>query len=208
MDLSLYVIIDRRMMRGRSPIQIAKEAIEGGATALQLREKDMESRDLCNLTSSIREVAKRRRVLFLVDDRVDIALAVDADGVHLGSKDLPIRIARKLLGRNKIIGATVRNLSQALKAQREGADYLSLGPIFSTKTRKNLPLPRGLKTITRIKKKIKIPLIAIGGINKDNVARVIRAGADGIAVVSAVTRAENIQKATRELLSRIREVKK
>lgn len=208
MDLSLYVIIDRRMMRGRLPIQVVREAIAGGVTAIQLREKEMESRDLYNLASSIREVAKKRRVLFLVDDRVDIAKACNADGVHLGEKDLPIKIARKLLGRNKIIGATVRNLSQALKAQREGADYLSLGPIFSTKTRKDLPLPRGLKTITRIKKKIKIPLIAIGGINRNNVARVIRAGADGVAVVSAVVGAENVRKATRELLSRIREVKR
>lgn len=208
MNLELYVIIDSRMMKGRSPIQVAKEAIEGGATAIQLREKKMESRDLCNLATSLKKIAKQEKALFLVDDRVDIAKACDADGVHLGSEDLPVKIARKLLGGNKIIGATVRNLSQALKAQREGADYLSLGPIFPTRTKKNLPPPRGLKAITRVKKKIKIPLIAIGGINRDNVASVIRAGADGAAVVSAVGEAKNVQKTTRELLSRIREVKK
>ncbi len=207
MDLSLYVIIDRRMMKGSSPIWVARKAIEGGATAIQLREKDMESRDLCNLASSIKKVAKKRRVLFLVDDRVDIALAVDADGVHLGSEDLPVKIARKLLGGNKIIGATVRNLSQALKAQREGADYLSLGPIFPTKTKKDLPPPRGLKAITRIKKKIRTPLIAIGGINRNNVASVIRAEADGAAVVSAIGEARNVRKATQELLRKIRKAK-
>jgi len=208
MDLSLYVIIDRRMMKGRSPIRVAREAITGGATAIQLREKEMESRDLCNLALSLKKLAKKGRVLFIVDDRVDIALAVDADGVHLGSEDFPIKIARKLLGKNKIIGVTVRNLSQALKAQKEGADYLSLGPIFSTKTKKDLPPPRGLKVITQIKEKIKIPLIAIGGINRDNVAKVIRAGADGVAVVSAVTRTKNFQKSTQELLRQIKEAKK
>ncbi len=207
MDLSLYVIIDRRMMRGRSPIQVAREAIAGGATAIQLREKEMESKELCNLALSLKKIAKQERALFLVDDRVDIAKACDADGVHLGKKDLPIKIARKLLGTKKVVGATVRNLSQALKAQREGADYISLGPIFSTKTKKDLPPPRGLKAIPRIKKKIKIPLIAIGGINRNNVASVIRAGADGVAVVSAITKAENVQKATQELLKRIKKAK-
>ncbi|MBU4310347.1 thiamine phosphate synthase [bacterium] len=208
MDLSLYVIIDRSMMRGRSPIQIAREAIAGGATALQLRAKDLESRDLCHLASSLKKVAKKKKALFIVNDRIDIAQAVDADGVHLGQEDLPIKIARKLLGRNKIIGATVRNLSQALKAQREGADYVSLGPIFSTKTKKDLPPPRGLKTIAQIKEKIRLPLIAIGGINRDNVASVIRAGADGVAAASAVVGAKNIRKTTGELLRQIKEVKR
>ncbi len=208
MNLELYVIIDRKMIKDRSPIQVARETITGGATAIQLRGKDMESRDLCTLASSLKKIVKKGRALFLIDDRVDIALAVDADGVHLGSDDLPIKIAGKLLGKKKVIGATVRNLSQALKAQREGAGYLSLGPIFSTKTKKDLPPPRGLKAITQIKKKIRIPLIAIGGINRDNVASVIMAGADGIAVVSAVMRTENVREATRELLFRIREVKR
>ena len=207
MDLSFYVIIDRRRIKGRLPIWIAREAIAGGATAIQLREKEMENGDLYNLASSIREITKKRKALFLVDDRVDIAQACDADGVHLGEKDLPIKIARKLLGRDKIIGATVRNLSQALRAQREGADYLSLGPIFSTKTKEGLPPPRGLKAITRIKKKIKIPLIAIGGINRENVASIIRAGADGIAVVGAVVGQENVRKATQELLKQIQKAK-
>lgn len=208
MDLSLYVIIDRRMMKGRLPIRVVREAIAGGATAIQLREKKMEGRDLCTFAASLKKIARKRRALFIVDDRVDIAKSCDAGGVHLGEKDLPIKIARKLLGKKKIIGATVRNLSQALKAQREGADYLSLGPIFPTRTKQSLPPPRGLKAITRIKKKIKIPLIAIGGINRNNVTSVIKAGADGVAVVSAITKAENVRKTTRELLFRIREVKK
>ena len=207
-DLSLYVIIDKRIIKDKPLIQVTREALAGGATAIQMREKKMKSRDLCNLASSLKKIAKKRRALFIVDDRVDIAKACDADGVHLGNKDLPINIARKLLGKKKIIGVTVRNLSQALRAQKEGADYLSLGPIFPTRTKQGLPPPRGLKAIARIKKKIKIPLIAIGGINRNNVTKVIRAGADGVAVVSAVIRAENVRKDTRELLSRIREVKK
>ena len=208
MNLELYVIIDRRMIKGKSSIRVTREAITGGATAIQLREKEMESRDLCHLASSLKKVAKKKKALFIVNDRIDIAQAVDADGVHLGQEDLPIKLARKLLGGNKIIGATVRNLPQALKAQREGVDYLSLGPIFPTRTKQGLPPPRGLKAIIRIKKKIKIPLIAIGGINKNNVASVIRTGVDGVAIVSAVIRAENVREATRELLSRIREAKK
>lgn len=207
MNLELYVIIDKRMIKRKSSIRVAREAITGGATAIQLREKEMESRDLCHLASSLKKVAKKKKALFIVNDRIDIAQAVDADGVHLGQEDLPIKIARKLLGRNKIIGATVRNLSQALKAQREGADYVSLGPIFSTKTKKDLPPPRGLKVIAQIKEKIKIPLIAIGGINRHNVAKVMRAGADGVAVVSVVVGARNVQKATQELLRRIKKAK-
>ena len=207
MNLELYVIIDRRMIKGKSSIRVTREAITGGATAIQLREKEMESRDLCHLASSLKKVAKKKKALFIINDRIDIAQAVDADGVHLGQDDLSIKIARKVLGRNKIIGATVRNLSQALKAQGEGADYVSLGPIFSTKTKKDLPPPRGLKVITQIKEKIKIPLIAIGGINRHNVAKVMRAGADGVAVVSVVVGARNVQKATQELLRRIKKAK-
>jgi len=206
-DLSLYVIIDRRMIKGKSSIRVTREAITGGATAIQLREKEMESRDLCHLASSLKKVAKKKKALFIVNDRIDIAQAADADGVHLGQEDLPIKIARKLLGRNKIIGVTVRNLSQALRAQKEGADYVSLGPIFSTRTKKNLPPPRGLKVIAQIKEKIKIPLIAIGGINRDNVAKVMRAGADGVAVASAVVGAKNVRKSTQELLKQIRKTK-
>ena len=208
MDLSLYVIIDKRMIKDKSLFQAARGAIEGGATAIQLREKEPESRDLCNLASSLKKIAKKRKVLFIVNDRIDIAQAVDADGVHLGSEDLPVRVARKILGNNKIIGATVRNPSQALKAQKEGADYVSLGPIFSTRTKKNLPPPRGLKAITRIKKKVKIPLIVIGGINRYNVTSVIRAGADGVAVADAVVEAKNIRKAAQELLKQIKKAKR
>jgi thiamine-phosphate pyrophosphorylase len=208
MNLGLYVIIDSRLIRPRPLLSVAREIVAGNAAACQLREKNMSDRDLYKLAAGIRKITARSKTLFLVNDRLDIALAADADGVHLGSTDLPVKIARKVLGKDKIIGVTVRNLSGALRAQREGADYLSLGPIFPTKTKKNLPPPRGLKLITRIKKKIKVPLIAIGGINKSNVARVIGAGADGIAVVSAVTAADNIREVTRGLLSIIREVKR
>jgi thiamine-phosphate pyrophosphorylase len=207
MNLELYVIIDKRTIKGKSSILVTREAITGGASAIQLREKEMESRDLCHLASSLKKVAKKKKALFIVNDRIDIAQAIDADGVHLGQKDLPIKIARKLLGRNKIIGATVRNLSQVLKAQSEGADYVSLGTIFSTRTKKNLPPPRGLKEITQIKEKIKIPLIAIGGINMGNIAKVMRAGADGVAVASAVVGARNVRKATKELLKQIKKAK-
>ena len=208
MNLELYVIVDSSILRGTSPLQAAKKIVAGGATACQLRAKNMEDRDLYNLASSLKKVVKEKKVLFLINDRIDIALAVDADGVHLGSGDLPIKVARKLLGRNKIIGLTVRDLSQALKAQREGADYVSLGPIFSTRIKKNLPPPRGLKVITQIKKNIKIPLIAVGGINSNNLARVLRAGADGVAVASAVNRVVNIRKAIEDLLFIIKEVKR
>ena len=208
MNLELYAIIDSSILRGTSPLQAAKEIVAGGATACQLRAKNMKNRDLYNLASSLKKVVKEKKALFLINDRIDIALAVDADGVHLGSGDLPIKVARKLLGRNKIIGLTVRNLSQALKAQREGADYVSLGPIFSTRTKNNLPPPRGLKVITQIKKNIKIPLIAVGGINSNNLARVLRAGADGVAVASAVNRVVNIRKAIEDLLFIIKEVKR
>jgi len=132
-------------------------------------------------------------VIFIINDRVDIALAVDADGVHIGNDDMPYGVSRKLLGKKKIIGVTVHNVKEAVKAQKMGADYLGVSPIFSTGTKKDAGLPVGVELIKKIKRSVSIPIIAIGGINLSNAPRVIEAGANGLCAISAVVTKQNVK---------------
>ncbi|MCK5044667.1 thiamine phosphate synthase [Candidatus Parcubacteria bacterium] len=179
-------------------VKIVQEAIKGGAEIVQLRAKEMADDKVFALAKRIRAITKETGVFFIINDRVDIALAADADGVHLGQDDLPIKAAKQLL-EGKTIGISTHSLKEALKAQKEGADYIGLGPIFHTETKQGKAL--GIEMITRVKKAIKIPIVAIGGINKNNAEGILKAGADSIAVVSAVCNAKNVKKAAQELAS-------
>ena len=188
--LGLYIITDEKIA-GKSNEQIVKEAIKGGADTIQLRDKTASNRKLCKEAKKIRNLIPNK-VLFIVNDNADIALLSEADGVHLGKDDLPVKKARKILGEERIIGISCDNVKEAVKAEKEGADYISLGPIFPTKTKKNIPRPLGAEVIKEAKKKISIPIAAIGGINEDNMKEVLKAGADSVAVVSAVLRYSDI----------------
>lgn len=198
MDLSLYVITDEKIGLGRSHIFLAEEALKGGATVIQLRDKEKTGRELYKIGVKLREITKKYGALFIVNDRVDVALAVGADGVHLGMNDLPISVARKIAGNKFIIGASVSSPEEAVLAEKEGADYISAQSIFETSSKEDVRVIgiEGLKAIVKVSS---LPVIAIGGINKHNAREVINAGARGIAVISAVVSKEDVKSATEEL---------
>ncbi|MFH1269757.1 MAG: thiamine phosphate synthase [Candidatus Omnitrophota bacterium] len=178
-----YFITDSALSRSGNAADV-RSALRAGVRVVQYREKDKTTSQMYEEALALRKICKR--AVFLVNDRVDIALSVKADGVHLGREDLPYAIARKLLGKNKIIGLTVHTLKEAIEAQRLGADYIGVSPIFATATKPNAGEPAGPELIAKIRKRISIPIIAIGGINLLNAAQVIRAGADGLCAISVV----------------------
>lgn len=202
-DLSVYVITDRSV-RGRSHEEVAHAAIAGGATALQLREKQMDSRALYELAVRLRGVAREAGVPFLIDDRVDIALAAGADGVHVGQDDLPVSVARRLVGPGRIVGASAETVDEALRAERDGADYLGVGPVFGTSTKPDAGMPIGIGGLAAVAHAVQIPVVGIGGITSENADEVIRAGAAGVAVISAVAAADDMMAATQRLVEVVR----
>jgi len=198
MDLSLYVITDEKIGLGRSHIFLAEEALKGGATVIQLRDKEKSGRELYKIGVKLREITKKYGGLFIVNDRLDIALAVGADGVHLGMNDLPISVARRIAGNNFIIGASVSSPEEAILAEKEGADYISAQSVFETSSKEDVKVI-GLEGLKAIVKVSSLPVIAIGGINRDNVRDVMKTGVKGIAVISAVVSKEDVRSATEEL---------
>jgi len=207
MNLALYVITTEIPCLSRTHIDVARDAIAGGATVIQLREKDRCTRDILRIAVEIRKLTCQSGTLFIINDRIDIALAIDADGVHLGQEDMPLPYARKILGKEKIIGVSVGGIEEAVRAEREGADYLGVGSIFLTPSKSDAGQPVGLDTLSEVRSLVKTPIVAIGGITLNNIEEVLKAGADGVAVISAVACAADVRKATSELLRKIREVK-
>jgi len=185
-----YFITDSRLSR-RSNIGDVKNALAAKVEAVQYREKSLSTKEMYEEALILRKICKN--AVFLINDRVDIALSVDADGVHIGQEDLPYRLARQLLGKKKIIGLTVHNLEEAAEAQELGADYIGVSPIFSTKTKKDAGRAAGVALIKKIRKSISLPIVAIGGINLSNAPQVIAAGADCICAISAVLTKPNIR---------------
>jgi len=198
-DWKLYFIADFESAKGKDLVWIVEEAVKGGATVVQLRAKNISTREFLDIGMKIHSFLKKKRVPLIINDRIDIALALDADGVHLGQKDMPLQIARKILGKEKIIGISVNNIEEAVEAENNGADYLGVGPVFPTTTKPDIRTPLGIEGLRKIREKIKIPIIAIGGINKSNVHEVYSTGVDGIAVISAIIFASDPCKAAREL---------
>lgn len=207
MNLDLYVITTEIPGLSRTHIDVARDAIAGGATVIQLREKDRCTRDMLRIAAEIKKLTHRSGTLFIINDRIDIALAIDADGVHLGQEDMPLPYARKILGKGKIIGVSVGGIKEAVRVEREGADYLGVGSIFLTPSKSDAGQPVGLSTLSEIRSSVKSPIVAIGGITLNNLEDVLKAGADGVAVISAVACAADVRRATSELLKKIREVK-
>ncbi len=199
----LYVITDSSF--GKSHIEVAERAIKGGARFIQFREKKLSKKEIYHVALELREITKEAGAAFIVNDYLDIAMAVDADGVHLGQEDLPVDIARRIWKKGKIIGLSTHSIDEATEAVRASVDYISIGPIYETKT-KEIHLPIGTEAIRRLRAKIEVPLVAIGGINLNNVSEVVRAGADGVAVISAIAGSEDITEATRKFLDRIHDL--
>jgi thiamine-phosphate pyrophosphorylase len=207
-DYSLYLVTDRGLARGRTTFEIVSAAVQGGATVVQLREKDCSTRDFIEQALSIKEFLKDRGVPLIINDRVDVAQAVEADGVHLGQTDMTLEIAKKILSDLMIIGISAESLEDAIEAEKGGADYLGVSPIYATPTKTDTAAPLGLEGLQEIRKAVKLPLIGIGGLNKDNATEVIRNGADGVAVVSAIVAADDPEAAARELKNMINEAEK
>ncbi|TCD48369.1 thiamine phosphate synthase [Chlorobium sp. N1] len=183
------------------PVAMAERALKGGANMLQLRRKNASGRELCRLADALLPICRRAGALFIINDRLDVALATGADGVHLGQEDLPVGEARKLLGAGKIVGASTSSAAEALKAEREGADYVGFGHIFPTGSKTKGYPPLGPDAVDEAVRMLRIPLIAIGGITLENAHEPMRRGASGIAVISAVTKAEDPEEASRRLLA-------
>jgi thiamine-phosphate diphosphorylase len=200
----LYVITDERVGRGRSHLQIAERAILGGADAIQLRDKEASGGRLFGVALGLRRLTREAKIPFIVNDRLDVAMAVDADGVHVGQDDLPASVARRILGPGKILGVSAETVEEALAAQKDGADYLGVGPVFEARgTKADAGAPLGLELIARIRKGCSLPIVAIGGINAENARSVREAGADAVAVISAIASADDITQAAMHLKLRL-----
>jgi len=201
--IKLYLVTDRRFAVDRNFNDIIIEAIAGGVTVVQLREKNIETREFYNKAIELKAILKEYNIPLIINDRVDIAYASDADGVHLGQSDLPIKYAREILGKNKIIGLSVNTVKQAIEAEKSGADYIAISPVFPTPTKVDIDPPVGLEGIPIIRESVNIPIVGIGGINKNNAKKVIEAGCDGVAVVSAIMGAKDPKLAASELLNEV-----
>lgn len=201
-DYSLYLVTDRHIL-GKRELGLSIElAIQGGVTLVQLREKSVSTREFLQLAVRVKEITSHYGIPLLINDRLDIALAVDADGLHVGQDDLPLLNARELLGPRKIIGVSVSNLAEARLAQQQGADYLGVGAVFSTSTKTDAP-EVSLEQLAIIKQEVSIPVVAIGGINEANLKQVLAAGVDGVAVVSAILADQDIRSAAKKLRKQI-----
>jgi thiamine-phosphate pyrophosphorylase len=195
----LYVILDRQFLGDRDELDIAGQIIEGGASVIQLRDKQSRKGELLLVAQKLRELCSQADVLFIINDYLDLAMAVDADGLHIGQEDLPLPVIRRELPIDKIVGCSVTMLSQATKAQAEGADYIALGSIFPTATKKGATVV-GVDMLKEFKQTVPIPLVAIGGINQNNIGEVVSAGADAVAVISAVVGEEDVRGAVQKLI--------
>jgi thiamine-phosphate pyrophosphorylase len=198
-DYSLYLVTDRGLARGRPIQDIVKAAVLGGVTCVQLREKDCSTLEFIEQALSIKDYLSARGIPLIINDRLDVAQAVKADGIHLGQTDMPLDMARAMVGDTMIIGISAESLEDAVEAEKGGADYLGVSPVYATPTKTDTAPPLGLEGLRQIRTAVKIPLVGIGGLNHENAADVIRNGADGVAVVSAIVAAEDPAAAAAEL---------
>ncbi|MFT4412268.1 thiamine phosphate synthase [Fredinandcohnia humi] len=204
-DMLLYAVTDRTWVGDRTLAEQVEEALKGGATFVQLREKKLDYEEFLKVAIEIKKHTDSYQVPFVINDNVAIALACDADGVHVGQEDMPVAIVRNMIGPNKILGVSVQTVAQAIQAEQEGADYLGVGSVFPTKTKFDAT-PMSLQTVKEICNQVSIPVVAIGGIHEGNLLHLCGSDIDGVAVVSAVFAKANIQKACEKLLELSREM--
>ena len=205
LSLELYVILDASLLVGTDIRQVLENVIHGGADAVQFRAKRLSKRRYYETATSLLPIARRNGVSFFVNDHLDVALALSSDGIHLGQNDLPCGSAKKIMPSQMLLGISTHCPEEAARAAKDGADYVAIGSVFPTSTKKNPEAVVGTRTVEEVRKRVgEVPLIAIGGINAENAAEVIRAGADGVAVASAVLLDDDPQEAARELKRKIR----
>ncbi len=198
-DFSLYLVTDEIACQGRNFLEVIEEAIQGGVTMVQLREKELSNRDFINRAVALKKLLRKYLVPLIINDRVDIALAVDADGVHIGQSDMPFAMLKKLLPPNKIIGISVENQADVIEAEQFAVDYIALSPLFNTATKQDLKEPWGIDGLRWVREHSRHPLVVIGGITLQNAHLALENGAQGIAVISAICSAASPKKAAVEL---------
>lgn len=198
-DYSIYLVTDRDLMSTETLEEAVEQAINGGCTLVQLREKDCSSLDFYNTAVKVKEITDKYNVSLVINDRIDIALAVDAAGVHVGQSDIPAAIVRKVIGEDKILGVSTGCLEHAIKAQKDGADYLGVGAMYATGTKKDAK-HTSIEELKKIRENISIPIVVIGGINKERIKDFEGIGIDGLAIVSAIISQKDITKATKDIV--------
>lgn len=205
-DISLYLVTDSSYHTEDRLLWSIKEACRGGVSLVQLREKDKEGAEYLKLATKVKAVTDRYRIPLIIDDRVDVALAVDAAGVHLGTRDIPVAAARKIMGKEKIIGATAKTVETAKKAYEDGADYLGTGAIFPTTT-KVITIITEVSALNEICKVVPIPVVAIGGLNEENMEVLRGVPIAGVAVVSAIMKSQDPRETAKRLQKKLREIR-
>jgi thiamine-phosphate pyrophosphorylase len=204
--MTLYAVTDRTWADDVTLMEQVKQALDGGITFLQLREKKLSEEEFIKEAQEMKKLAQEYKIPFVINDNIKVALEVDADGVHIGQDDMSVQEARKLLGEDKIIGVSAHNVKEAVKAQKGGADYLGVGAVCATSTKKDANVV-SKEEIKKIKEAVDIPIVAIGGIKQDNIKTLQGTGVDGVAVVSAIFAAKDITKAAKELLKAVKDMK-
>jgi thiamine-phosphate pyrophosphorylase len=207
LDFNLYVVTDRQLTAGRPLPRVVEAALRGGARAFQLREKDLSPRQLYPLALELRQLTQAYGARLLINDRADVALAVDADGVHLTTTSLPVRVARQLVGPGRLLGVSTHSIAEARTAAAEGADFVVFGPVFYTPSKAPYGEPVGLDALRAARAAVDVPTLGIGGVKKANLDQVLAAGADGIAVISAIISAADPQAASADLLATLQACK-
>ncbi|MBI5894100.1 MAG: thiamine phosphate synthase [Deltaproteobacteria bacterium] len=202
-DFNLYLITDRKQAHGRDLLDVIEDALKGGVKAVQLREKYLSGRELFELAKDLRAITKIYKAKLFINDRVDIAIAVNADGVHLGQTSFSVVDARKLLGSKKLIGVSTHSMQEALKAEKQGADFITLGPVFYTESKARYGKPLGIEKLKEAVNAVHIPVFAIGGMKLKNIKEVMAAGVNGVAMISEVIKAKNPKVMVRNLLEEI-----
>jgi thiamine-phosphate pyrophosphorylase len=200
-DYVLYLVTDRDILEDRDLFTAVEQALKGGVTVLQLREKTASSRDFYHLAVRMKELATAYQVPLIINDRLDIALAVDAGGLHVGQDDLPITEARRILGPGRILGYSVSTVEEAVYGEQNGADYLGAGPVYATGSKADAVSPIGADSLRRIKQSVTIPVVGIGGIGEANIIEVKRAGVDGASVISAIMGSRDPERAASALIA-------
>ncbi|HLN88002.1 MAG TPA: thiamine phosphate synthase [Candidatus Limnocylindrales bacterium] len=202
-DFDLYLITDRKLIQGHDLLWVLERALDGGVRAIQLREKDLEGKELFNLADKISTLCRRYDAQLFINDRIDVALAVDASGVQLGKNSLPIATARSLLGAEKLIGFSSHSVKDAIDAQRSGANFLLFGPVFDTPSKASFGAPQGVEALKDLVVKVALPVYAIGGINTASLTEAMTTGVRGVALISAIISAENPTAAARMILANL-----
>ncbi len=205
-DIDFYLVTDSVLSKN-GIFSDVENALKAGCKIVQYREKKKSTKTMINEAKKIKKMC-RNNALFLVNDRVDVSFSVNADGIHIGQDDIPYKSARKLLGKDKIIGLTVHNLDEAIKAESLGVDYVGVAPIFNTDTKEDLKTPCGVDMIKKIRRRIKVPIVAVGGINKNNLKDVIEAGADSVVSISPVIGSSNVYSEIIDFIRIIKENRK